>query len=123
MLKIRLLSLLLLLISGAANAIPLVIVGKSDDYCVTFCYIRIAFTITNYESARKVGMIYCDVDAEVSAVLVANDGETRIKKIHESPIGVFKNVAGEINGAVEIDTGIRKLSFRSSKVKSASCHL
>jgi hypothetical protein len=115
--------LCLLLISEAAPAVPVITLGAADDYCVVFCYIRIPFTITHYDSTRNVGMVYCDVDAEATSIMVANNGEIRTRKMHESPIGVFKNTAGEIKGAVEIDTGIRKLNFKGSKVKTASCHL
>ncbi len=116
-------AVLLLLMMGTVNAAPLVSTGNPDDYCVSQCYIRIPFTIANYESGRKVGMVYCDVDAEVTYVSVADDGQIRTRKMHGSPIGVFKNAVGEINGAVEIDTGISKSNFRSSKVTSVSCHL
>lgn len=113
----------LLFVTGAVHAAPLVTVGTSDDYCVVFCYIRIPFTITHYESTRNIGMVYCDVDAEATSAMVADNGEFRTKSMHESPIGVFKNTAGEIKGAVEIDTGIRKQNFKGSRVKTASCHL
>jgi hypothetical protein len=109
--------------SGSVQAAPDIKLGTADDYCVVFCYIRIPFTITHYDSTRNIGMLYCDVDAEATAIMVANNGEIRTKKMHESPIGVFKNTAGEIKGAVEFDTGIRKLNFKGSRVKTASCHL
>jgi hypothetical protein len=113
----------LLFVTGAAHAAPVVTLGTSDDYCVVFCYIRIPFTITHYEATRNVGMLYCDVDAEATSALAANNGELRTRSMHESPIGVFKNTAGEIKGAVEIDTGIRKNNFKGSRVKTASCHI
>ena len=108
--------------TGAVHAAPVVTLGISDNYCVVFCYIRIPFTITQYESTRNVGMLYCDVDAEATSIMVANQGEIRIRSMHESPIGVFKNTPGKIRGAVEIDTGIRKINFKGSRVKTASCH-
>ena len=113
----------LLFVTVAVHAAPLLTLGTSDDYCMVFCYIRIPFTITHYVSTRNIGMVYCDVDAEATSAMVANNGEIRTRNMHESPIGVFKNTAGEIKGAVEIDTGIRKKNFKGSKVKTASCHL
>jgi len=111
------------LVSGAVQAAPDIKLGTADDYCVVFCYIRIPFTITHYDSTRNIGMLYCDVDAEATSIMVANNGEIRTKKMHESPIGVFKNTTGEIKGSVEFDTGIRKAHFKGSKVKAANCHL
>jgi len=109
--------------TGAVQAAPVITLGKADDYCVVFCYIRIPFTITHYDSTRNVGMVYCDVDAEATSAMPANDGKIRSKSMHGSPIGVFKNTPGEIKGAVEIDTGISKKNFKGSRVKTASCHL
>ena len=122
MFKFRML-LGLLFVTAAVQATPVVTLGTSDDYCVVHCYIRIPFTITHYESTRNVGMLYCDVDAEATSIMVANNGEIRTRSIHDSPIGVFKNTAGEIKGAVEIDTGISKNHFKGSRVKTASCHI
>jgi hypothetical protein len=113
----------LLLIAGPAQAAPVISLGTSDDYCVVFCYVRTQYTITHYESARNIGMIYCDIDAEVIFFQGGNNGEARTKQMHESTIGAFKNTGGEIKGAVEFDTGISKKNFRGSRVKSAACHL
>jgi len=112
----------LLLMIGTAHATPQLTMGTSDNYCVTTCYIRIPFTIINYESTRNIGMVYCDVDAEVASIS-PDDGQPRTRNMRQSPIGVFKNARGEIKGEVEVDTGIRKKNFRDAKVKTASCHL
>jgi hypothetical protein len=112
----------LVLMSGTAHATPLLTMGTSDNYCVTTCYIRIPFTITHYESTRNIGMVYCDVDAEVTSIS-PDDEQARTRNLQQSPIGVFKNASGEIKGEVEVDTGIRKKNFRDAKVKTASCHL
>jgi hypothetical protein len=122
MLKSKIL-LWLLLMTGTVHAAPLLTLGTSDNYCVVTCYIRIPFTITHYESTRNVGMVYCDVDAEVTSIMAAYDGQIRTKNLQQSPIGVFKNTAGAIKGEVEVDTGISKKNFREAKVKTASCHL
>jgi hypothetical protein len=113
----------LLLMTGTVHAAPLLTMGTSNNYCVTTCYIRIPFTITNYDSTRNIGMVYCDVDAEVTSVMPVYDGQIRTNNLRQSPIGVFKNASGEIKGDVEVDTGIRKKDFRDAKVKTASCHL
>jgi hypothetical protein len=78
------------------------------------CYIRISFTITNYESTQNIGMVYCDVDAEVTSVMTAYGGQIRTKDLPQSPIGVFKNTAGTIKGDVEVDTGISKQNWIES---------
>ena len=111
------------LVSGYVYAAPVLTLGTSDNYCVVTCYIRIPFAITNYESTRNIGMVYCDVDAEVTSIMAAYDGQIRTRNLKQSPIGVFKITAGAIKGDVEVDTGISKKNFREAKVKSASCHL
>jgi len=122
MLKSKIL-LWLLLMTGTAHAAPLLTLGISDNYCVVTCYIRIPFTITNYESTRNIGMVYCDVDAEVTSKIPAYDGQIRTRNLRQSPIGIFKNTTGTIKGEVQVDTGISKKNFRDAKVKTASCHL
>jgi hypothetical protein len=122
MLKSKIL-LWLLLMTGTVHAAPLLTLGTSNNYCVVTCYIRIPFTLTNYESTRNIGMVYCDVDAEVTSIMAAYNGQIRTKNLKQSPIGVFKNTTGAIKGDVEVDTGISKKNFRDAKVKSASCHL
>lgn len=122
MLKLKIL-LWLSLVTGYVHAVPVLTLGTSDNYCVVTCYIRIPYTITNYESTRNIGMVYCDVDAEVTSIMAAYDGQIRTKNMRQSPIGVFKITAGAIKGDVEVDTGISKKNFMEAKVKSASCHL
>src|ERR1035437_4486289 len=101
--------------TGTVHAPPLLTLGTSDNYCVVTCYIRIPFTITNYQSIRNVGMVYCDGDAEVTSILAAYDGQIRTKILPQSPIGVFQNTAGTIKSYVEVDTGISNNSFREAK--------
>jgi hypothetical protein len=113
----------LLLMTESAHAVPQLTLGTSDNYCVVTCYIRIPFTLTNYESARNIGMVYCDVDAEVTSIMPAYEGQARTSILRQSPIGVFKNTTGTIKGDVEVDTGIRKKNFRDAKIKTATCHL
>jgi hypothetical protein len=113
----------LLLMTGTVNATPLLELGTSNNYCRVTCYIRIPFTITGYESTRNIGMVYCEVDAEVTSIMVAYGGQIRTKILHQSPIGVFKNTTGAIKGEVEVDTGISKIFFKEAKIKTANCHL
>ena len=122
MLKSKIL-LWLLLMTGTAHAAPLLTLGISDNYCVVTCYIRIPFTATNYESTRNIGMVYCDVDPEVTSKIPAYDGQIRTRNLRQSPIGIFKNTTGTIKGEVQVDTGISKKNFRDAKVNTASCHL
>jgi hypothetical protein len=113
----------LLLMTGTVNATPLLELGTSTNYCQARCYIKIPFTITGYESTRNIGMVYCEVDAEVTSIMVAYGGEIRTRILHQSPIGVFKNTTGVIKGEVEVDTGIGKIYFKDAKIKTANCHL
>jgi hypothetical protein len=122
MLKSKIL-LWLLLMTGTAHAAPLLTLGKSVNYCMATCYVRIPFTITNYESKRNIGMIYCDVQVELTSIMAAYDGHVGTRILRQSPIGVFKNTAGAIKGDVEVDTGISKKNFREANVKTARCHL
>lgn len=115
--------LLLLLLTGAAQAAPQLTLGTPDNYCVVTCYVRIPFTLTGYESTRNIGMVYCDVDVELTSVMAAYDGQVRTRDLRQSPIGIFKNIAGAINGEVQVDTGISKKTFRDARVKTANCHL
>ena len=113
----------LLLLTGAAQAAPQLALGTPDNYCVVTCYVRIPFTLTGYESTRNIGMIYCDVNVELTSVMAAYDGQMRTRDLRQSPIGIFKNTAGTINGEVQVDTGISKKNFRDARVKNANCHL
>ena len=113
----------LLIITGPVYATPMLELGTSTNYCQARCYIRIPFTITGYESTRNIGMVYCEVDAEVTSIMVAYGGQIRTRILHQSPIGVFKNTTGAIKGEVEVDTGISKIYFKEAKIKNASCHL
>lgn len=113
----------LLLMTGTVHAAPLLTLGTSVNYCIATCYVRIPFTLTNYESKRNIGMIYCDVEVELTSIMAAYDGHVGTRNLRQSPIGVFKNTAGTIKGDVEVDTGISKKNFMEAKVKSASCHL
>jgi hypothetical protein len=122
MLKSKIL-LWLLLMTGTVHAAPLLTLGTPVNYCMATCYVRIPFTITNYESKRNIGMIYCDVEVELTSIMAAYDGHVGTRNLRQSPIGVFKNATGAIKGDVEVDTGISKNNFREAKVKTASCHL
>lgn len=115
---------ILLLAGGrAANAAPVIELGIPDNYCVVYCYIRVPFTITNYDTTHKMGRVFCDFDAEVTAELPVYNGEARTKNIQASLIGVFKNNTGTATGDVEMNTGINKKYFVGAKVKSVRCHL
>jgi len=114
---------LLLAGGGAANAAPVIELGTPDNYCVVYCYIRVPFTVTNYDATHKIGRIFCDFDTEVTAKLPIYNGEARTKNIQASPIGVFKNDTGKATGDVEMSTGIVKKYFVGAKVKSVHCHL
>jgi hypothetical protein len=118
-----LLWVLLLVVGGAANAAPVIELGKPDNYCVVYCYIRVPFTITNYDASHKIGRVFCDFDAEVTAQLPIYNGEARTKNIQASSIGVFKNDMGKATGDVEMSTGIIKKYFVDAKIKSLHCHL
>jgi hypothetical protein len=109
--------------TGTINATPLLELGPSNNFCQATCYIRIPFTLTGFESARNIGMVYCDVDAEVTSIMVAYGGKIKTRILHQSPIGVFKNTTGAIKGNVVVDTGISKIFFKEAKIKTASCHL
>lgn len=122
MLKLKIL-LWLSLVTGYVHAAPVLTLGTSVNYCMATCYVRIPFTLTNYESTRNIGMIYCDVEVELTSIMAAYDGHVGTRNLRQSPIGVFKNTAGIIKGEVEVDTGISKKNFMEAKVKSASCHL
>jgi hypothetical protein len=113
----------LLLLAGTAHAAPQLTLGTPDNYCVVTCYVRIPFTLTGYDSTRNIGMVYCDVDVELTSIMAAYDGQIRTRALRQSPIGIFKNTAGAINGEVQVDTGISKKNFRDAKLKTANCHL
>ena len=112
-----------LLVGGVANAAPVIELGTPDSYCVVYCYIRVPFTITNYDVEHKIGRVFCDFDADVTAKLPIYNGEARTKNMQASPIGVFKNDTGKVIGDVEMSTGIIKKYFVGAKVKSVHCHL
>jgi hypothetical protein len=114
-----------LLIMGADSAIaaPVVELGTPDNYCVVYCYIRVPFTITNYDASHKMGRVFCNFDAEVTAKLPIYNGEARTKSMQASTIGVFKNETGKVTGDVEMSTGIIKQYFVGAKINSIHCHL
>ncbi len=114
---------LLLTGEGAANATPVIEQGTPETYCVVYCYIRAPFTIANYDATHKIGRVFCDFDAEVTARLPIYNGETRTKNMQASVIGVFKNETGKATGDVEMSTGVIKKYFVSAKVNSIRCHL
>jgi len=118
-----LLTVLLALCAGMAEAAPTVTLGKDDNYCVVYCYVRVPFTITNLESTHHTGRIFCDLESVVTAKLPVYNGEARSKIVQASTIGVFAIAPGEIKGSVEMDTGIRKAYFVDGKIKNARCHL
>jgi len=118
-----LLWILLLVGEGAANAAPSIELGTPNNYCVVYCYIRVPFTIVNYDVTHKIGRVFCDFDAEVTAQLPIYNGEARTKGIQASSIGVFKNDTGKTTGDVELSTGILKKYFVGANVKSIHCHL
>jgi hypothetical protein len=124
MLKLNILLFSLLALSAElAHAAPTITLGKADSYCVVLCYIRVPFTIANLESTQHTGRIICDLESAVTARLPVYNGETRTRIMQTTTIGVFAIAPGEIKGAVEMDTGIRKPYFVEGKVKSARCHL
>lgn len=108
---------------GLAGAAPAVIMGTPENYCVTYCYIRIPFQVTGYDPNRRTGRLFCDLEAEVSARLPVNAGATQTKYMQASAIGVFTNKNGAAVGDVEMDTGVIKNYFVAAKIKSVHCHL
>ena len=102
---------------------PIVEMGTPETYCVVYCYIRAPFSIPKFDMNHKLGRVFCDFDAEVTASLPIYKGETRTKSIQASAIGVFKNETGKASGDVEISTGIIKKYFVAAKVKNVHCHL
>lgn len=118
-------SLWVLFLAGTsvANASPVIELGTPENDCVVYCYIRVPFTIANYGSTHKIGRIFCDLDADVTAKLPVYNGEARTKDVQASSIGVYKVSAGYATGDVEMNTGITKAYFVGAKVKSARCHL
>ncbi len=114
---------MLLAIAGAAEANPEIILGTPENYCVTYCYINIPFTVTGFDPAHRTGRIFCELDAEISTKLPVHAGEIKTKSLHASSIGVFINKNGAASGDVEMDTGITKHFFVGGKIKSVNCHL
>lgn len=107
----------------AAAESPAVILGSPESDCKALCFVKIPFTITHFQSTQKMGLVLCDIKAEVSTRLLVHNDELRSKLIHASPIGVFRNLAGTFSGEVDMDTGIRKEHFVNARIRSASCHL
>lgn len=112
----------LMMMAGMAYAAPTIILGTPENYCVVFCYIRVPFTITQYESTHESGRVFCDFDADVTSQLPIFNGEPRTKNMRASAIGIFTNTAGVFKGEAEMDTGIRKKYFVDAKLNSARCH-
>lgn len=110
------------LISGAANAAPEIKLGTPESYCVTYCYVRVPFTIPSFGATHKIGRVFCDFDIDISAKLPVYNGETRTKNVKTSTIGVFKTEKETAEGDVEISTGIIKDYLKGTKVNSVSCH-
>jgi hypothetical protein len=115
--------LVLLANASLVEAAPEIIMGTPENYCVTYCYIRIPFQVTNFDPAHRTGRLFCDLEAEVSAKLPVNGGEVKAKYLQASPIGVFANKNGAYIGDVEMDTGVIKAYFVDAKIKSVRCHL
>lgn len=120
--KMALLCLTLMSVAAKAET-PVITLGTAETYCVVYCYVKVPFTITHFQSAQKMGRVLCEFDAEVRARLPVYNGEMRSKIVHASPTGIFKNTAGVFSGEAEMDTGIRKEHFVSARLKNASCHL
>ena len=115
---------LLFTVSGNAGAAPTLEMGKPENYCVVYCYIRVPFTVKDYGgSGQKIGRVFCDFDVDVTAALPVYQGETRTKSIKTSTIGVFKTLDGKGQGDAEINTGIIKNYFINGKANSIRCHL
>lgn len=113
-----------LLLSGseAIGAVPAIEMGEPENYCVIFCYVRAPFKITNYGPGERIGRVFCELEADVTAALPVYKGETKTKNMKASPIGVFKSSDGEGIGDVEMNTGIAKKYFHGAKVKKVNCH-
>lgn len=114
---------LLLTGAGAANAAPTINLGEANNYCVTYCYIRVPFTIADYGATNKIGRVFCDFDADVTASLPVYGGEARTKNMQATSIGVFKADKETVKGDVEMNTGITNRYFVGAKLKSVHCHL
>ena len=113
---------LLLTGSEAAGAAPVIEMGEPETYCVTYCYIRVPFTVTDYGPGERIGRVFCEFDAEVTAALPVYHGEKKTKGMRASPIGVFRSKDGAGIGDVEMSTGIIKNYFLGANVKSIHCH-
>lgn len=122
-LKMLLWTLLLLGGEGVASAAPVIQLEEPNNYCVVYCYVRVPFTIANYEATHKIGRVFCDFDVDVTARLPIYNGEIKTKNMQASSIGVFKSDTGKITGDVEMSTGIIKQYFVAAKLKSIHCHL
>jgi hypothetical protein len=108
--------------AAAAEAVPAIAMGKEGSYCVTYCYVRVSFAVANYDPARKIGRVFCDMAADVTARLPVYNGEAKTREVDASVIGVFKNDATGGAGDVEMTTGILSKYFIGAKLKSISCH-
>lgn len=108
--------------SGAAYAAPEIKLGTPESYCVTYCYVRVPFTIPNFGATHKIGRVFCDFDIDISAKLPVYNGETRTKNVKTSTIGVFKTEKETAEGDVEMSTGIIKDYLKATKVNNISCH-
>lgn len=115
--------MLLLVGEGSAVAAPEIKLGVPENYCVTYCYVRIPFTIPNYGARHKIGRIFCEFDIDVAAKLPIYNGETRTKGMQSSVIGVFKSETETAVGDVEFATGVIKNYFMGAELKSIKCHL
>ena len=112
----------LLLTGTEAVGAPVIEMGEPENYCVTYCYIRVPFSVTNYGPGQKIGRVFCEFDAEVTATLPVYLGEARTRGMQASPIGVFKTSDGKGAGDVEMSTGVIKKYFVGAKTKSVRCH-
>lgn len=117
-----LLALVLLFNAGLAQAAPELKLGEPENYCVTYCYIREPFEVIGYDANRRIGRIFCEFEAEISAKLPVHQGEIKTKYLKASPIGVFTNKNGSSIGDVEIDTGVIKNYLIDAKLKRIECH-
>ncbi|MEJ1958633.1 MAG: hypothetical protein WDM70_03555 [Nitrosomonadales bacterium] len=93
--------LLLLADIGIANATAEVKIGEPENYCVVYCYIRVPFSIANYEATHKIGRVFCDFDVEVTAQLPIYNSEAKTKSMQASSIGVFKVRPGKLQGMLK----------------------
>ena len=123
--KLKLLLPLLFMMAAngaAAGGAPKIVLGDPENYCVTYCYLRIPFTVENWDPARKIGRVFCDLEADVTSKLPVYNGEARTRSVAMQSIGVFKSDAKGTMGDVELHTGIQPAYFVKAKLKKADCH-